>query len=235
MEKSKTVVSPTMQYSRSDLDKAKQQMSTSKEGNKHYEFFGSFVSVTSMARYVILFLSVIIILLLLVLYASMNKPALVFKADTDGKVTQYSPINPDSVFDEELIFATRNFIESHNDLNPATVENSLNDALSVTTKQVREILIKEIKENDYIGTAQKFRPSYTIDIGTIEIKSREFPYYKTYCVANVNFLKPRQFVRVHIYEITWRKYSRTNSYPSGLYIAQINHYDQGNVQTNLNK
>jgi hypothetical protein len=223
----------TMSYS---LDKLKSLRDESGEGTqKHYEFWGGLISNFNLARIVIVIMSLTIGGLVALLYFSTQKPALVFKTDDAGKSLVYTPSNPDSVFSEELLFATDQFIRRHTDLNPVSVENSLELALQMTTKTVRDDLLSEIKAQDYIGIARKYKPTYSIEIGNIEVKKREHPYYTTYCIVNINFLKPKNFVRVHIYEITWRKYARSQANPSGLYIAKLDHYDQGEIKTNLNK
>lgn len=222
----------TMSYS-------KEQLASFKEGTgevkKHYEFWGTLLSNFNLAKIIIFILVLIIMGLLCVVFSLSHKPALVFRTTDNGKSASYVPANPDSVFNEELTFVTRQFIENHTDLNPVSVEKSLEDALKMTTKPVREELITEIHQQDYIGTARKYKPTYNLEIGDIAIKTREHPYYKTYCIVNINYLKPKNFIRVHIYELTWRKYPRTDSNPSGLFLAKLDHYDQGDIKTNLNK
>jgi len=220
----------TMSFSRDALKSLKEGSETVK---KHYEFWGTLVSNFNLARIVILILTLIIAALLSGLYFMANKPSLVFRTNEKGAALVYLPSNPDSVFNEELVYSTDQFIRRHTDLNPVSVEKSLETALQMVTKPVRDELLSEINSQDYIGTARKYKPAYNLEIGTIEVKKREHPYYTTYCIVNINFIKPKNFLRVHIYEITWRKYPRTDTFPSGLYIAKLDHYDQGDIKTNL--
>ena len=221
----------TMSYSKTDIAALK----TGKDGkeNQHFEFWGSLLSNFNLAKIMVFILSGFVVFLLFDVYSLGHRPALVFKTTDKGESSSYVPANPDSVFDEELLYYTNEFIKSHTDLNPVSVKTSLERAISLTAGEARKTLTNEINKEDYIGTANKYRPTYNIEIGRIDIKSREYPFYKTYCVTNVNFIKPKNFVRVHVYEITWKKYNRTPQNPSGMYIVVLNHYDQADIKTNL--
>jgi len=235
MSKSLTNSPMTQSFSRDKLkEMALSEGMPGQPQKKHYEFWGNIVSSYNIARLIIIILSLLCLGLFVLVFVYVNKPPTVIRVDSTGKDASEASFNADSVFNEELIFNTRTFIEKHTDLSPITVESSLEGALAMCATQARKALLEEIKANDYIGTARKYSPTCTIDIGNIEVKKREHPYYDTYCVINVNFIKPKAFLRVHTYSITWKKVNRSNANPSGLYIVKLDHYDQGDIKKPLN-
>jgi hypothetical protein len=221
----------TMSFSREKLQAMKQDKTTDKT---HYEFYASIISSQNLAKLIILVLLTIIGGLIALIYVFAQKPPIVFKMDKTGRTEAFASSTTDSVFNEELMFLTNQFILNHNDLNPVSVESSLENCLSFTTAQVRNELLAEIKQKQLIETARKYRPTYQIEMGTVQIKDRKHPYYTTYCIVNIHFIKPKDFIRVHVYEITWKKIARSPKNPFGLYIATLSHYDQGNINNNLN-
>jgi len=222
----------TMSYSRKQLNMLKE--SAPGEQKTHYEFWGKLSSSYNLSRAVIAILSLFIIFLFALLYLEMTKPNLVFKVDGQGVSSGFSAPNASTVYDEELVYNTTTFINLHNDLNPFSVEKSLNQALQMCANETRKSLLAEITSENLIETAIKYKPTCQIELGNITFKKKEHPYYETFCIVNINYIKPKQFLRVHTYDIIWKKGERTNDNPSGLYIVKLDHYDQGDIKKPLN-
>jgi len=227
-----TAVKPIPEISKEAV--APLQSARHSNGRKHYEFYGDLVSKVVFARIIVLILCLIIFGLLFTVVKLVNKPSMVFRTTKSGNTKTYTPSNPDSVFNEELVFLTMKFVTNHNDLNPATVEESLEKALSLCLSSSRNELLKELSNDKNIEVARTRRPTYHIEVGKIKIRHRSHPHYKTYCIVNLSFLKPRQFLRVHVYEITWKKLDRTDANPFGLYISKLDHYNQNEIHNRLN-
>lgn len=222
----------TMTYSRQALN----ALANSGNGKPrtHYEFWGNLVSSYNLTRAIIAFLAVLIVLLCAMLYMVASKPSLVFKVDHEGRASSYKPSSGTEAFDEELNYMTSEFIRSHCDLNPFSIEGSLNKALDMCSDEVRKNLMSEIKNDKLVETSRKYNPTVNLEMGTISIKKKEPPYYETFCIVNINFIKPKTFLRVHTYDILWKKGNRTNENPTGLYIVKLDHYDQGDINKPIN-